>query len=714
MSIKDELGGRRDPVSETVQESSAPGEELTSPSVPSPKLKERFRLYLKARLEPKDISHTVIAVMAGALLIALTNAIAIAALVPWPSGGVRVRALHHAFDILQTLGLGALWAAFLGLGARFIPLQRSVLALLYTLVSMLIMYTALSIDLRRQAFVVLGGRFEHPLFEIYIFLTGLALPAAHAIGTFFSAFKWLRLIPIGASLAGIVTNHAVLRDDYPGVHGAVTLVTLTLFGATVAPYVHDRLESRFSSRFRAIAMALGALMTGLSIGVAPSNTVRLELFREPGSVAAWALARSVWSMPAVPDVSTPLSSADSSWFSDRSALPSINPTEPPLVKQFPVVVFITIDAFRADLLENPAYERLMPNLTQMKRAGAYFTRATSPGSQTSVSLTTTFSGRYFSQLFWKLYGKANSRFDYAAEDKTPRFPELLRQAAVKTKSVCSLNFLSGDYGVIRGFETEQMVAHGRTHAAAKPVVDALLDQLNRVGSDESAFLFTHLTEPHAPYDRGNPETIKTIAGTEKISEFHRYVAEAAVADAELGRVVRTLFQRFPLRGVLIVSSDHGEAFGEHDTFNHTKTLYEELVRVPLLIRGPAVVARRIEQHVGLIDIGPTVLDLFRQPVPPSFMGQSLVPLLQGKDPVLDRPILAEGRLRRALYRGNLKIIEDLRRKVIEAYDLERDPLELHNIVDEESARIAPHLSLLHTFFQVHEARAPGYKVPFKP
>jgi arylsulfatase A-like enzyme len=214
-------------------------------------------------------------------------------------------------------------------------------------------------------------------------------------------------------------------------------------------------------------------------------------------------------------------------------------------------------------------------------------------------------------------------------------------------------------------------------------------------------------EPHAPYDRGSVRE-----GPDK----DRYVSEVAVADAQIARVVKLLAQKFADRYVLIVGADHGEAFGEHGTYQHTKTLYQELLRIPLLVMGPGIRARRIAEHVGLIDVGPTVLDLFGVPTPAPFMGQSLVSILEGGDVRLDRPLFAEGRLRQALYQGDLKVIEDSRRKVVEVYDLAKDPNELDNLFDRDKARSEPALAALRAFFAVNalSSRRPGYTPPYKP
>jgi len=163
-----------------------------------------------------------------------------------------------------------------------------------------------------------------------------------------------------------------------------------------------------------------------------------------------------------------------------------------------------------------------------------------------------------------------------------------------------------------------------------------------------------------------------------------------------------------------VTSDHGEAFGEHGTFQHTKTIYEELVRVPLLVWGAGVRPQKVDEPVTLVDLNPTICDIFGVPWSEDITGETLVPILRGAKPNLSRPILAEGRLRRALYAGDLKVIADLRRSTVEAYDLSVDPGELDNLFDRERARVAPLLGALDAFFDTRGYKKDGYEPPYKP
>jgi arylsulfatase A-like enzyme len=160
-------------------------------------------------------------------------------------------------------------------------------------------------------------------------------------------------------------------------------------------------------------------------------------------------------------------------------------------------------------------------------------------------------------------------------------------------------------------------------------------------------------------------------------------------------------------------ADHGEAFGEHGRLRHATTLYDELLRVPLLVHVPGVTPQRVTAPVSLMDLGPTVLDLMGQSTPGHFLGQSLVPYLRGLEPVLSRPIVAEGRGKQALLLPDgRKVIVDNRSYTLELYDLGADPGEEHNLAD-DGAQIAEPLGLLRAFFEAHHSRRPGYAPHFR-
>jgi arylsulfatase A-like enzyme len=229
-----------------------------------------------------------------------------------------------------------------------------------------------------------------------------------------------------------------------------------------------------------------------------------------------------------------------------------------------------------------------------------------------------------------------------------------------------------------------------------------LPRLERHGKGP-LFLFLHLLDAHAPYD--------SASGA---SAFERYLGELGLVDQQLARLVALLNARFAGRAALIVTADHGEAFAEHGAYYHATALYEEQIRVPLLISVPGVEPRAVSTPVSLVDLGPTILDLFGLATPGHFMGESLTAFLRGESPTLTRPIAAEVRLMHMLIDpdGYKSIIDD-RTHIGEVYDLHRDPGEHRNLNDGGAAPAA-RLALLDAFFSAHRNQRPGYKLPFRP
>lgn len=233
---------------------------------------------------------------------------------------------------------------------------------------------------------------------------------------------------------------------------------------------------------------------------------------------------------------------------------------------------------------------------------------------------------------------------------------------------------------------------------------AVFDRLREVGSGP-LFMYVHVDDPHMPY---------TIGQAEGKTPFIRYLAEVKYVGMQLGLLRKVLDETgLAKRTLLIVTADHGEAFGEHGQQYHAATVYEELLHVPLIVHYPGGKSRKIKQPVSLVDMAPTILDAFQLPAPGAYMGQSLWPLIAGREVQLSRPIVADSpRLMRAmLFPDGMKLIFNIRTNVYELYDLNSDPEELNNIYDEHPE--APiYTRLMTEFFEVHEIQRPGYEIDF--
>jgi hypothetical protein len=637
------------------------------------------------------------AILAGSALLAVVNAGAIAVAVPVPAEGVALRVSHHVFDVAETLGVGVLAALGVAAFVGIARLPRWCLGLVSFVVWIAIVARVAGDDLLAwaNAFQV---RSTTMLWLAEIVLLAALLAASPYFATACTRRGWLLLLPVALSVGALTTDQIVRRDDYADLHGLVALGGVLLGGAALAPTAERKLRTLARDRKGKAALLALAVFALFGIIVPPPNATRFELFRQPCAVAPWILASALWDAPRL---HPPLHISP-----ERipGASP-IAPTIPPVLPPNAVVVLITIDAVRADVVSDPANEARFPTLTKLKTGGVDFTHAVAQGTQTGVSLAALFSGRYFSEERWTPHGSGRSRQPYPASDVAPRFPELLSEHGVETVNYASLLFLGGDYGIARGFREERVLGMSSRGASGQAVVSALIERLERA-DDASLFVYAHLLEPHAPY------TVTRKLGPG--SDYERYLSMIAVSDALVGRVVDRLEQHFEKRWALLLCADHGEAFGDHETREHGKTLYEELLRVPLLAYGPALRPRVVDVPVGLIDLGPTLLDLFGVPTPPTSHGQSLVPLLAGDTVALTRPLLAEGRLRRSLTEPDgLKVIEDLRRKTVEVYDLNLDPGETRNLWDVDTVRSEAALADLRAFFATHAWRLDGYEPPYK-
>lgn len=634
----------------------------------------------------------------GALVPASVDVVAGAAKATALSPSVHL--FRAIYDVGLFLALGLIIDAVL-FGLRTAARGRAwVAGILAWAVATPLVIGLLDRNLSRQADAMLDGRLRDALYLAFTLGASASVPAALALGAWIGRSRRLFALGVAVALGAAVANVSVLADDYFELHAAVTVLAALLGGASLRPAAARLLASRRPLARRRLVIAAAGLAIGTT-ALPPSNAIRLALFASPGCGAAWLAAPHVWSIeqPPARDLT-----CDALWVGKRAG--ARPPSETRLAGEAPVVVLITIDATRADVLLDETRTKDWPAFTRLKREGATFTMARSPGSQTSVSLTALFAGKYFSEMRWARHGDGKNRFEYAAGDPTPRLASLLSASAISTFKVAPLVFLRNDYGVAPGFDEEIVVAKGRKHARAGEVVPPLLARLRAARRDEPLFAFIHLTEPHSPYDRGALRTGPP---------FERYASEIGAVDTVLGQVLGAVSgANMRGRALLVVTSDHGEAFGEHGTEQHTKTIYEELVRVPLFVWGAGVRPLVIEQPVTLVDLYPTILDVFGLESPDDTSGESLVPLLRGRDATLSRPILAEGRLRRALYDGSAKVIVDHRRKTIEAFDLGSDPGELVNRYDEEPARFGPALATLAAYFATREHREPGYVTPYKP
>lgn len=672
-------------------------------------------------IAPRRVLGAADAQIVAWAFVALVNALVIVRTVSLPRV-LATRVVHHLYDAGHALALGLISAAVIDVWRRIRPrpapsgapfrtrLRRGPALDFAALAALAIAlgFPVLGDDLANFAARVAGARGGSSALLLVFTTAGVALgvPLAALLGWLLDR-AWTRGIGLVVCVGVTWLNHAILHNDYPGAHLYLAWAGAACGGAALAglelPWREATTERARRVRARsawALRFAL-AIVAAFTVVVWPGSIVMIELYKTSGAVLAPFRGRvqsesGGWDTAQIPTESK-------EWFKSRADLPDIPPSGPAPADR--IVILLFIDSMRYDVLGAPQNAARLPVIGEIRRKSVDFGRARSPGSQTVYTFSAVFSGKYFSQMYW-----TDKRPDglWPHEDESVRFPELLAKAGIPTVTFASTRWLINEFGAVRGF-TEETVVDPTARVLHEPFgTELAVMSIDRLKKHKGGplFLFLHFMDPHFPYDRGGR------AGT----PFERYLDEIVTVDTEIGRLmeaVKTLGMAD--RTTWIITADHGEAFGEHHTTQHSVSLYEELIRVPLLIHAPGVQPRQVDTPVSLMDLGPTILDWMGVATPPSFMGQSLAPFLRGQTPKLTRPILAEGRLKQVLvYPDNTKVIRDQRRGTLEIYNLDKDRGELRNLHGELADRGAGRAALLKTFFNVHALRRRGYSAPYRP
>jgi arylsulfatase A-like enzyme/cytochrome c-type biogenesis protein CcmH/NrfG len=345
------------------------------------------------------------------------------------------------------------------------------------------------------------------------------------------------------------------------------------------------------------------------------------------------------------------------------------------------IIIVSIDTLRADHLPAYGYRKIKtPAFDLLASDGVVFERAYSHAPETLPAHTALLAGRLPFETGVRADGGP------ALKPGERLLPGLLRDRGYATAAVVSTSLLAKSTGISRGFDffddamppnpEEPAVQAGRRDGGdSEKIAEHWLD-----GAGTSrAFLFLHLDEPHAPW-----------TPPERYAQYAPYDAEIAYADEIVGRLIHYLktHQMYD-RSTIVLLSDHGEGLGDHGEEGHGLFLYDEAIRVPLIVKqeSNAGSGRRVADLVQHIDIVPTILDLVKAPIPANLHGRSLKPLLDNSGRVREQPVYSEALYGHdhfgwsaltALTDGSYEYISAPRE---ELYDLARDPGERDNLAE---------------------------------
>jgi arylsulfatase A-like enzyme len=319
------------------------------------------------------------------------------------------------------------------------------------------------------------------------------------------------------------------------------------------------------------------------------------------------------------------------------------------------LILLSIDTLRADHLSAYGYARdTSPFLAEgFARGGAVFEQLVS-----AATITTPAHASIFTGLQPASHGTTDGMKAIAAN--IPTLPEWIRATGIDTAGVTEDGWLGIRAGFGRGFDVYEenkspniMSPVGQVDVTFAKAVEWLAR--NR---DKRFFLFLHTFQVHSPY--APPERYRDLfpvpePDTRASHERWRddYDREIRYVDDELRGLVGRLDELgLGEHTVFVVTADHGEAFLEHGFVEHGARLNDEVVRVPLLLRGPGIPAgRRIAAPVAHVDLLPTILELFGIARPPWLEGRSLAGVLDGREPesaLADRALFSETRTKLAM------------------------------------------------------------------
>jgi arylsulfatase A-like enzyme len=337
------------------------------------------------------------------------------------------------------------------------------------------------------------------------------------------------------------------------------------------------------------------------------------------------------------------------------------------------VILLSIDSLRADMPWSGYPRPIAPRLTDLESKSVSFAHAYSVSSYTSMSLGGLLAGRLPSELI-------RSGYFFGTYRKNVFFPQLLQKAKIRTMGVMA-HFYFRAAGFDAGFDDWKIVP-GVTYDAntdrdvTSPQSEKVAEQLlgNPANESRRFFFWAHFMDPHDQYIRH-----EGVDWGPKARDL--YDDEVTFTDRYVGKLVDfILAQSWAARTVIIVTSDHGEEFGENGMWKHAFEVWEPLVHVPLFFIAPGATPHRVAKRRSALDLAPTILELFGVAPDPGMEGKSLVGDLYGiapeeRDVVVDLPMTSDSGRRRALLSGDDKIIcfdDDNRCKV---YNLKTDPME---------------------------------------
>jgi len=310
------------------------------------------------------------------------------------------------------------------------------------------------------------------------------------------------------------------------------------------------------------------------------------------------------------------------------------------------IVFVLVDTLRRDHLGLYGYARdTSPHLDAIASRAVVFDQARSTAPWTNPAIASLFTGLYPQAVLPPAGHAETIRRSLPREADT--LAERLQAAGYRTVGLVDHPGIRMQNLFGQGFEIYENLFQrtrnrGWGHTPAETVMEAIHESLD-VEGPRRTFLYLHVVYPHRPYRApspwlelfGPPLGERAMVRSNRQAMIDAYDGEIRYTDELLGRLATLLADRRGRRTWLIVTADHGEGFWEHGQQEHGNHLFDELLRVPMILVPPSergIEPRRVDTPVSLLDLYPTVLDIAGAALPDGVHGVSLLPMARGQRP----------------------------------------------------------------------------------
>lgn len=507
-----------------------------------------------------------------------------------------------------------------------------------------------------------------------------------------------RLLAAGVGVAALVcelVNLTVLVRLYPAFHAGLSTLTLACSGAAgvLLEGGLPRLGRRRKWTVATLVAAAVLLILPASRSIMGFDNLRWLLLQNSPTLS-WGVRAAALLSPPPP-------------FDERLAQLPLGSKKPSsdVDLRGQDILLISIDALRADHVGAYGYQRpVSPQMDALAKRGVRFQAAYAPTPHTSYSVTSLMTGKYMRPLLLQ-----------GAGTDSDLFASLLRDYGYRTAAFYPPAIFYIDTPRFFPFQKQNLAfEYAKVEfAEGQKRLDQVGEYLDTVPRDKNVFLWVHLFGPHEPYVRQPGYDFGS-------KDVDLYDSEIRAADDTVGELVRLMEKRNP-GAMIVLTADHGEEFGDHGGRYHGTTVYDEQVRVPLVVVGEGVAEGRVvQQPVQTIDILPTVLGALRVPVPPRIRGRDLTKLLSPKEAepphALGRAV-AETDDYTLLAQGPHRLICHRRGGACQLFDIQTDPRQREDLsstlpeVQRELREVGRAIAESHGKFESEGLRAEGQGWP---